>query len=414
VARRTGSHVAQVGPAASRQRRRVRSGARVPAVDAGRGLAITLVVLLHAADWLQVAGLPIGDWPAVDTVAAALRMPLFFTISGVLGSKLLQARWPDLLAGRVTLLLWVYLAWQPIGSLVGLVVHDIKGDSEDPLRMLLSLALTPVRPRLELWFVWALALMFLIARLTRRVPVAVQLLVTGVTSAICLRSVPPVTNPGWCGLLAYDVFFLIGMHGRDLVVGQFDRTSARPWRALALVAAWAAVAVPCALFDLERFVGPGLAVRALGLAAGIAVAALLARSRLLRHLGSRTLPIYLAHTPIIIVLVRVIQVHRGEEWVHRLGPFLPLLVALAVVPLTLVLGTLLSATPARLLYEPPARLTITVYLLCNGLFRRSQGRRRHRPAVPDAEGGPPNEPVEALAVWEAGGMRLRERQVDLA
>ena len=56
------------------------------------------------------------------------------------------------------------------------------------------------------------------------------------------------------------------------------------------------------LTRVEAVVGPGMVTAVIGLIAGIALAVVLARWRLIRYLGARTLPIYLAHTPIIIVL----------------------------------------------------------------------------------------------------------------
>src|SRR5450755_3715567 len=91
------------GPAAS---------ARHDWMDAGRGLAIVLVVLLHSEEWLGTAGVNLGWWPTIDAVASDLRMPLFFTISGLLATKWVTAGWPRLLSGKVTMLVWVYLAWQ--------------------------------------------------------------------------------------------------------------------------------------------------------------------------------------------------------------------------------------------------------------------------------------------------------------
>jgi uncharacterized membrane protein YcfT len=379
---RRGVHAARTGPGARRSGGDPAPGARVLAVDAARGLAIVLVVVLHAADWLDTGGIHLDTWIQANIVIAALRMPLFFAVAGVVGSKLLRARWPDLIAGRVTLLFWVYLAWQPIGSLVGLIVYDLKGEPLEPSHMLVSLALTPIRPRLELWFVWALALMFLTARLTRRIPVPVQLVVSGALSAVCLWRGFPISNPGWLGLFTFYVFFLLGLHHRERILRLSGQVARSPWLAVVLLAAWTAVALPEQLLDLDRFIGPALVVRLLGLVAGIALASAVARGRLLRYLGARTLPIYLAHTPFIIILVRLIQLSGQREWAQRLSPVLPLALTLVVIPLCLVTSTLLSATPARVLYEPPARLTFNVFMLCTGRFRAGQGRRTAAPGDP--------------------------------
>ena len=64
---------------------------RVAWVDAGKGLAISLVVLFHSARWLD--GLPSDTvvWQTVNDVLATLRLPLFFTLSGLFAAKWLVA-----------------------------------------------------------------------------------------------------------------------------------------------------------------------------------------------------------------------------------------------------------------------------------------------------------------------------------
>jgi uncharacterized membrane protein YcfT len=139
------------------------SGQRHDWVDAGRGVAIILVVLVHSRDWLDTAGLNLGVWEQVNNVLAALRMPLFLTIPGLLGAKWVTARWPRLLSQKITVLVWVYLLWQPIGLLAALVADRITGAHQGLLHFVIALAATVVRPRSELWFLWALTLYFVLA-----------------------------------------------------------------------------------------------------------------------------------------------------------------------------------------------------------------------------------------------------------
>src|SRR4051812_26334720 len=73
---RRGVHAARTGPGARRSGGDPAPGARVLAVDAARGLAIVLVVVLHAADWLDTGGIHLDTWIQANIVIAALRMPL--------------------------------------------------------------------------------------------------------------------------------------------------------------------------------------------------------------------------------------------------------------------------------------------------------------------------------------------------
>ncbi|HEX2804638.1 MAG TPA: acyltransferase [Kineosporiaceae bacterium] len=352
-------------------------------MDAGRGLAIVLVVLVHARDWLDAAGLHTHAWAVVNAVLAGLRMPLFFAMSGLLGAKWLTAHWPTVLSRKVAFLVWVYLLWQPIGSLTTLLAVRITGAHLTPVRMAVSLALTPVRPRYELWFLWAPAIFFVLARLTARIPVRVQLLVAGAGSAVALSGlVPNSANPGWAGVPTYYVFFLIGCHYAVLIRLLADRSRRSPWFAVGLIGIWAAVATTVFATRTEHLIGPGLAIRLLGLAAGVALAVLLGGVRLLRHLGARTLPIYLAHNPIIIALVWIVQRGRGSGWVTTLTPALPLLFTVLAVPMTLALYAALTRTTARVLYAPPPAVTALVARVSAVIVPRPPGRHRAHPAHP--------------------------------
>ena len=366
-------------------------GQRHDWVDAGRGLAIILVVLVHSRDWLDTAGLNLGAWEQVNNVLAALRMPLFFTISGLLGAKWVTAGWPRLLSQKITVLVWVYLLWQPIGLLAALVADRITGAHQGPLHFLIALAATVVRPRSELWFLWALTLYFVLARLGARARIGSQLLVAGVISAVWLSGLVPVGNQGWNGVPKYYLFFLIGIHHRELILWLAARSRRSRLLSAALIVGWVATATVSMLTGAEDWVPVGLATRLLGLAAGIALAGILARWRLLGFLGARTLPIYLAHTPIIIVLAWIVHTQRGAGWVLASTPLLPVLVTAVVVPLTVALHRLLSATPARILYAPPERVRALVQRLASAPRWRSAAaatQARHRPRTGAAASRP--------------------------
>ncbi|MFI7585442.1 acyltransferase family protein [Spongisporangium articulatum] len=329
-----------------------RPAARTAWLDVGRGLAITLVVLLHTTEWLATAGRPSAAWTTFHVFATGVRMPLFFAISGLLAARRVQESWRDLLTGRVLLLTWVYLVWEAVGSASALAAAQITGDHLYPLRMLESYLAVVVRPRFELWFLWVLVMALLLARATRRVPVPVQLGVAGVASAVFFSDLVPQLNQGWDGLVRFYVFFLIGLHlrGRLLALGE----TMRPARAFGLVAVWAGLAAGVQWQGWDGAPGVGLLVRLAGLVAGVALATQLTGVRPLRYLGSRTLPVYLAHTPVIVLVVwglTVWDTSRADGWAYT-----PPVAAFAVL-VSLGLHRLTRVSPAGWLYRPPAGLT---------------------------------------------------------
>jgi uncharacterized membrane protein YcfT len=334
---------------------------RVAWIDTARGLAILLVVLIHSVDWIQETTIRIPFWDDVNEVLSTLRMPLFFVCAGILAAKWMSASWPDLLSRKVAFLVWVYLIWQPIGSLAAIVASRFTGDELSLVRMIGSLALTPVRPRFEFWFLWALAVFFVMARLFVRLPRAPHFAVAAVVSALWFSSLVPETNLGWDGVAKYYLFFLIGCHYRSDLMTFAENVGFRT--TLLLIGGWLALAVGTYVTGLDEWTGVGLVVRLVALAAGIALALRLHRLSLLTYLGSRTLPIYVAHTTVIIVLTWVVSHATGIAGTAVVAGVLPLIFVAVSVYACLILHSSVRNTPARVLYEPPPAVI-------DGLHRR--------------------------------------------
>ncbi|MDQ1287572.1 MAG: hypothetical protein QG622_1137 [Actinomycetota bacterium] len=347
-------------------------GRRHAWVDAGRGLAILLVVFVHAEEWLLRAGFDVRPWHAVNGVLVGMRMPLFFTVSGVLGAGWLARSWSLTFSRKVGFLLWVYLVWQPIGLLASLMADQFTGHRQTVFHFVAALAATTVRPRSELWFLWALAAYFALAWACRRVPALLQLAVAAGVAAVCLSGVVRVPA-GWNLVPNFHVFFLLGLHHRDVLLWTADRVVSARRTGAAIIGAWIAVATVSALFGLELYIGVGLGIRVLGLASGVVLAVWLTSSRLLRYLGSRTLPIYLAHTPVLLGLVWWAYASRDEPVIASVGPLLPLIATAVSVGASLALHAVLRRTPARYLYEPPEGVTAALEQLAS---TAGVGRRR--------------------------------------
>lgn len=331
-------------------------GRRHAWVDAGRGLAILLVAFVHATEWLHTGGVDVGPWRTVNEILIAMRMPLFFAVAGMLGAGWLARGWSRTLSDKVGFLIWVYLVWLPIGLLATLMADQFTGHRQTPGRFLLAWAAGVVLPRAELWFLWALAAFFVLARITRHLPRPLQLAAAAAAAAVSLSHLFPPAM-GWNGVPRFYLFFLLGLHLRDVLLWLADRLPATRHVGILLVTTWLTAAATTVLLDLDLYLGVGLAVRLLGLAAGVVLAVALSGSRLLRYLGSRTLPIYLAHTPFLLALTWAAHELRHQPLVAQAGLILPLITTAISIAASLALHAVLRRTPGRYAYQPPASIT---------------------------------------------------------
>lgn len=322
---------------------------RLAWVDTGRGVAIVLVVLFHAANWF---GVP--QWQAVNEALAPLRMPLFFALSGMFAGKWLQGSWRALWRSKIALFLWVFLVWETIGSAVFLLGLQMQGIEFGILGTLRDLAISPVRPRFELWFIWALALFFVLAKASRRASPTLQLGLAAVASAVALSGVD-LGNVGWNGLLRYYLFFLVGILARERVLALAQPSGRRVL--VGLAGSWVVVTLVVVVWDVRAVPGVYFVLCLLGLPAGVALSLLLQRVGTLGSLGRQTLPIYLAHTPIIITAAFLATLAAGDPSPGGWGPVIVPVASVAATWLALWLHrTLTAGQVGRLVYEPPEAL----------------------------------------------------------
>lgn len=332
---------------------------RLEWVDAGRGVAILLVVLYHASNWLAEAKLHVAYWQEINDVLATMRMPLFFTLSGLFASKWLTASWAALWNVKLRLLVWVFLLWEVIGTVVTYGALTLQGREFGLLHEARKLALSPLAPQLELWFLWVLALYFVVCKAIRRVDVRVQLGVAGVLSAVALsvdfELVPWTVNIGWSGALKYILFFLAGIHLRSWILAYAQR----PARVhVTVFAVWALVATGVDVLEL-RFVPVVYVLNCLlGVLAGVALSRGLAGVAVLRRLGANTLPIYLAHTPLVIMVTTLVVLVGAAEELDVVHPVVPLALTAVAAASSLWLHRAASRGRGRWLYEPPADLLV--------------------------------------------------------
>lgn len=336
-----------------------RSAKRLDWADVAKGVCIVLVVLWHVImkdylqiDWHVATPFP-GAWGTLGEQLLPLRMPLFFAISGFFAAGAVGRPWRVLGRSKVAKFLYLYALWLCVHTGLLALVPDFGTErARGFLHFLEQLTITPS----NLWYLQALAIYFVVAKLSHRVPPPVMLAAAFTLSATAAAEL--VATPGDRGGLYQNlVFFLAGRYGRSLL------------ERVAETAGWLrffAVAVPylglLALVDhfgAKTWFGLWPAVSFVAVFLGVTAASLVTRWTALTGavagIGRRTLPIYVLHMPLLALLhaVLVNPVSKAGAGVQLVTSALePAVMTAAVVAICLGLHRIL---PTPWLFDLPAR-----------------------------------------------------------
>ncbi|MEU8082324.1 acyltransferase [Micromonospora sp. NPDC049101] len=337
-----------------------RQSHRAQWADAAKGVCIILVVLWHVVvkDYLQIdwhVGVPVpGLWGTLGEQFLPLRMPLFFTISGVFAANAVQRPWRVVARGRIAGFLYLYAVWLLIHTAILAAVPQLPTDRATTARGLLEqLTITPS----NLWYLYALALYFTIAKATRRVPRALVLVPAAALSAIAAAGL--LATPGnRAGLYQNLVFFLAGLYLRPRI--ERWTATASPRRLVVTSGAYVLALAAMAAAGAQQWFGVWTLVSVVAVIFGITAAARLARwsalSEPLARLGRITLPIYVIHMPVLALLHRPLLVgvsglDRSAQGLIVLG--YPILLTGSVIGLSLAVHRGLLAVRAGWLFALP-------------------------------------------------------------
>ncbi|MFC6080598.1 acyltransferase family protein [Sphaerisporangium aureirubrum] len=331
--------------------------------DAAKGACILLVVLWHVItkDYLRIGWrveVPVpGAWGTLGDLLLTLRMPLFFTISGMFAARALRRPWATVARTRVARFLYLYVLWVSIHTvLLGLTPGFDTTRAHDPAGFAEQLIITPP----NLWYLYALALYFTLAKALRRVPA--PLLITAALALSIAVAAWPAPLPGnRASLLQNLVFFLAGLYLRPHLERLAAPTGAR--RAALLGAGYAAALAVMTVAGAQRLPGVWPAVCALAVAFGVSAAPLLAAvpavGEGLARLGRRTLPVYVIHMPVLALLDHALagplSAARGPASWYVLAALHPILMTALVVVLCLLAETALRKARATWLFDLPSR-----------------------------------------------------------
>ncbi|WP_432561312.1 acyltransferase family protein [Kineococcus sp. SYSU DK003] len=306
-------------------------------MDLLRALAVLLVIVFHSGTLLRYADVPVPDAVgSLNSAVAPFRIPLLVLLSGALLPRSVAKGASPYLRGKWRAIAWPFLVWTAVyavltwpgglGPVTWYVPDLLRGGS-------------------YLWYLFFLLVFYLVALPLRRVPRLPAAAVFLVLSEVAPDDTKYLERP-----LYLMALFLLGWW-----VAEDPRRLAAVLRSRRLLVVAALVLVPAVLWAPDAGYGPRATVATL---AGAALAAALAARfadaaalRPLRFVGRNSVVFYVAHFPVLYVVMHVVP---------RFGDFpTPVLVAAAfaaAVAAATVLALLRSRwTVVEWLFTAPRR-----------------------------------------------------------
>ncbi|WP_456267282.1 acyltransferase family protein [Kushneria sp. AK178] len=277
-------------------------GERIPWIDVAKGFCIFAVVMYHFNMYVFHA-MPTGTetipqlWQMIISALKPLRMPLFFLISGYLANGALFCRdWPRVRTPKVAMLLWVFAIWTAIYWSMNFLLPSLNpwysmnepGDKH-PTTLLINI----LTGRSSLWYLYALALYFLMTRAMRK-----SALLTFTVAVFFAQAFIYVPEEWWnyASMARYFIFFVLGAYFKPLITQYYRHCHiGRMFFMLALMLS----GMVTAKVFYEQYVGIWRAVMGIvTVLVAIDIFAFLSERfclHWLKILGQRTLPIYVLH-----------------------------------------------------------------------------------------------------------------------
>ena len=264
---------------------------RVEWVDYAKGICIILVVMMHSTLGVEKALGATGHLNAFIEWARPFRMPDFFLISGLFLSRRIDGNWRDYLDKKVVHFGYFYVLWYTIQfALKGHGLYQDLGLSG----LLQQYALGFIEPFGTLWFIYMLAVFFVVVKLTKSLPPLLIFLVAAMLEAAHIHT-------GWSIIDEFTSRFVYFFTGYWLSAHVFAATSIMWQRSfvalMAMLYIWATGHSLAMINGLSTLPGVSLMLGIAGASAVITTSVILARTdslNWLRYLGENSIVVYLA------------------------------------------------------------------------------------------------------------------------
>jgi uncharacterized membrane protein YcfT len=267
------------------------NASRIDWVDYAKGICIILVVMMHSTLGVEKAVGATGYLHAFIEWAKPFRMPDFFLISGLFLARRIDVPWRSYLDSKVLHFAYFYILWMTIQfGLKGPGIVMTEGMVPAVGQYLLGF----IEPFGTLWFIYLLAIFFVVTKLLRGVPPFMVFIMAAILEMLPLHT-------GWMVVdefAARFVYFFAGYWLASLVFQAADKFRERSVIAvLAMLYIWSTGHSLAVVAGMSELPGMGLLLGFAGAGAVIATGVLLARSgkaSALRYIGANSIVIYLS------------------------------------------------------------------------------------------------------------------------
>ncbi len=286
---------------------------RIAWIDYARGFNILIVVIGHVILGLRSTNmLSDGPWFRVwDARYYNFRMPLFFLLSGLFAERQLRRSAGSFLRDKGATLVYPYFIWSTLQILVQIGLNPITRGQITFQHLLWQ----PLFPEGQFWFLHVLFFIMLAYFLMRKLGVGpVACLIVSLACYAAQHDRPQASSWPLQRILYYGPFYafggLAGLWVSKIRIGQ-------PWQLAAILLAGFGVVAAAIQVEGDPPLPVQMAVTLCGIAAAIALTALLSRSRFMGFLpvlGRYSLEILVAHmlsaAGLRIVLQKVLHVEN--------------------------------------------------------------------------------------------------------
>lgn len=288
-------------------------------VDIAKGISIILVVMMHATFGVGEATGRVGVMHYALGFAAPFRMPEFFLISGLFLGAVIARPWRHYADRRIAHYIYFYALWAII--LIGFKHLLVDRDPGGAAAMLASAIHEPYS---ILWFIYALAVFSLMAKLffEARLPHWIVL----IAAASC--AIAPIHTP--VSILnyttSYFVYFYAGYALAPHIFAFAEKVRAHPIIAFGALALWA-------IINAALVFAPGHEVAYGHIVTGIA------------HIPGATFILALAGAMAVCATAALIGNARAFAWLRWVGAHSIVIYLSFVIPMGIFRTLLLAIAP---------------------------------------------------------------------